>query len=638
MIVIKENYVKIIIHYQFHYKDVAEMKVHSEDLTGNYYTEDKVLANQVASKLLNFGKKYIQSDNDSEYNYIKKLKENAQFHSIPLPTEISERFIFYEYAPNYLMFDSPLISYLHKIFKVNHTMLSGDNPQLQLKEYYLKWLKRKKGSDSKYFAKSMLHYLDKTKNNAFNSLIHAVLHAYDDELFNPEKSFELIKKASDIIFNKHIDNEHFDELTYFLKILEGFLYLKSANLEKSNKIFYEALDLKHNGLTAKFHLALTEVQLENLQLAVELVEDIYNTDIARLNFAIQNNSFVLYEFFLHNSVTKHFFLEPKFFPILYFFEDKIEMFKSHNRASLEEVKLSLFSLRGIKVADYFTDRIHANLKFIETYVKKYNGTESLLLSDSSQEVVKKFDEIISIIEDEITRKHYEGIKDRLDLFDGKIEEAKAEKVHTENDMQAYKRRMNEKLKLRLNDFESQMDAKINSLENQVNHIEDKSDLDPIATFKSAFTYTSMFALMVLLLSGFASYSSSNFNEMASFSNVIRTVIVEGAQWALLTFLVGTIISIFTTISTVVQKSSFKQNMVHKVSDYIAQKSKGIEELRKETEFMVKQFNSKTKNRIQLFENEIADLQQRRDKEKKKLEDEANAKIKEELKKLQGFYN
>ncbi len=45
------------------------MKVHSEDLTGNYYTEDKVLANQIASKLLSFGKKYINSDVDESSNY-----------------------------------------------------------------------------------------------------------------------------------------------------------------------------------------------------------------------------------------------------------------------------------------------------------------------------------------------------------------------------------------------------------------------------------------------------------------------------------------------------------------------------------------------------------------------------------------
>jgi len=58
------------------------MKVHSEDLTGNYYTEDKVIANQIASKLLNFGRKYIQSDYDENYDKNKKTKENAQFNSI----------------------------------------------------------------------------------------------------------------------------------------------------------------------------------------------------------------------------------------------------------------------------------------------------------------------------------------------------------------------------------------------------------------------------------------------------------------------------------------------------------------------------------------------------------------------------
>jgi uncharacterized protein (DUF2164 family) len=534
------------------------------------------------------------------------------------------------------MLDSPLVSYLHKVFKVNHTVLSGENPQLQLKEYYLKWLKQKKGMDTRYFAKSMLHYLEKTKNNGFNLLINSMLHSYDDEMFNHERSIELIHNASDIIFNKQISNEFYDELKYFLKTFEGFLYLKGANLDQSNKMFYEALDLKHNGLTAKFHLALTEIQLENLSLAIELVEDIYNTDVSRLNYAIQNNSFSLYEFFLNHSITKYFFLEPKFFPILHYFEDKIELFRSHNKAALEQVKSSLINIRGVKVDNYFNERIKANLVFIEQYVKKYNGSESLLLSDSSQEVVKKFDEIISIIKDEITNRHYEGLVERLSLFDEKIEETKVEKLHAENELESYKRRMNEKLKIRLNDYEAQMTAKINSLENQVNNIESKSDLDPISTFKNSFTYTAMFSLFVLLLSGFASYSSSDFSQMASFSNVIRIVLVEGAQWALITFLVGTIVSIFATISTVVQKSSYKQSMVHKVSSYIDQKEKVKVDLRKETDFMVKQFEAKTKNRIELFENEINDLNFRRKKEQNQLKEDADNKINIELEKLRCF--
>jgi hypothetical protein len=221
------------------------MKVHSEDLNGNYYTEDKVLANQIASRLLNFGRQYIQPDYSSEFSYIQKTKENARFNALPLPPEISERFIFYEYAPSYLMLESDLISYLHKIFKVNHTALHGENPQRQLKEYYIKWLKRAKGADMKYFANSMLHYLDKTKNNAFNLLLHSMLLGYDDTLHNPEKALELLDKAQNIIFNKHIDDRYYDELRYFLKTIEGFLYLKGSNFNSSNRSFYEALDLKH---------------------------------------------------------------------------------------------------------------------------------------------------------------------------------------------------------------------------------------------------------------------------------------------------------------------------------------------------------------------------------------------------------
>ena len=638
MFVIKENYIKLVVNFIFHYKDVVEMKVHSEDLIGNYYTEDKVMANQIASSLLSFGKKYIQSDYNSDYNFSEKIKENAQFHSIPLPEDISERFIFYENAPNYLLFESPLISYLHKIFKVNHNVLHGENPQRQLKEYYAKWLKGKKGTDTKYFANSMLGYLEKTKNNAFNMLMHAMVLTYDDQLFNPEKAIELITRASDIIFNKHIDDKYFNELRYFLKITEGFLHLKGADLNTSNRLFYEALEVKHTGVTAKFHLALTEIQLENTQVATDLVEEIYKTDIERLNFAIENNSLSVYEFFLNNSITKYFFLEPKFSPLLYFFEDKIELFKSHNRAILEEVKASLVNLREIKVNGYFTDRIKANLRFIESYLKKYNGGESLLLSDSSRAVVEKFDEIIKIVNEEIKKKYYSGLEERLQHYKTAIEETKLEHAHAVKDLESYRRRINEKLKMNLNEYDSQMSAKINAIEQKVNSLDEKSDLDPSATFKNAFTYTSMLSVMVLLLSGFASYSSSDFNEMASFSNVIRTVLVEGAQWALITFLVGTVVSIFTTISTVVQKSSYKQSMVKKVSTYVDEKEKGKEQLRKETEFMIKQMELKTKNRGELFETEIEDLEGKRKKESERLRAEADLKINFELEKLKGFYD
>ncbi len=292
MFVIKENYIKLVVNFRFHYKDVVEMKVHSEDLTGNYYTEDKVMANQIVSSLLNFGKKYIQPDYNSDYNFEEKIKENAQFHAIPLPQEISEKFIFYEFAPNYLIFESPLISYLHKIFKVNHSAVLGENPQRQLKENYTKWLKGNKGTDTKYFANSIIGYLEKTKNNAFNMLMHAMVLAYDNEMFNPEKSIELVTRASDLIFNKHIDSTYFDELRYFLKTIEGFLHLKGADLSKSNRSFYEALEVKHFGITAKFHLALTEIQMDNTQVASDLLEDVYKSDIARLNFAfLSMNSF-----------------------------------------------------------------------------------------------------------------------------------------------------------------------------------------------------------------------------------------------------------------------------------------------------------------------------------------------------------
>ena len=42
------------------------MKVHSEELSEEFYSEDRILAAQIVSKLLNFGKKYLGPANFSE--------------------------------------------------------------------------------------------------------------------------------------------------------------------------------------------------------------------------------------------------------------------------------------------------------------------------------------------------------------------------------------------------------------------------------------------------------------------------------------------------------------------------------------------------------------------------------------------
>jgi len=305
-------------------------------------------------------------------------------------------------------------------------------------------------------------------------------------------------------------------------------------------------------------------------------------------------------------------------------------------ASIEKAKYSLSNLREIKMSEYFNPRVLANLEFIETFLKKYKGNESLLVSDSALGVVEKFDEIIEIIKEEIKKKYYNNIHERLDLYASKIMEVKDEKSQAERELEVYKQRMNEKLKLNINEYEGQMNNKITALEQKVNRMDSQSEMDPMTTFKNAFTYTSMLSILVLLLSGFASYSNSDFNEMASFSSVIRIVLVEGAQWALITFMVGTIISIFTTISTIVQKTSYKQAMVKKVSSLIDEKEKGKIQLRKETEYMLKQYEQKIKKRIELFEAEIKDMEEKQTKENDRLIKDADEKIKQELTRLESF--
>jgi len=612
------------------------MKVHSEELSEEFYSEDRILAAQIVSKLLIFSKKYLNIDSSADVDFVSKIKENAKFYSIPLPLELSEGFLFYEHAPYFLILESPVISYLHKLFNINHSSSYGENPQRHLKEFYAKWVESKIDSDTKYFATSMINQLEKTKNNAYNMILHSFILGFDDRLFNPEKSVQLLNTASDLIFDKNLEKDYLNELKYLLKLFEGFLFLKRTDFAQANKLFYEALDTKNYGISAKFHLALTEIQLDNSRVAIDIVEEIYNFDIARLNFAIKNNSLTIFEYFLKNSVCKYFFFEPKFFPVLFFFEDKIEAFKSHNLSAISELKMNLLNFREVKLKKYYTVEIESNLRFLEKYIKHFKGNESILISDSVDFVNEKFDHIIELITTSIREKYYCDFSEQLTIYNNKIEEVKREKIHSSEDLEIYRGKMNENLRKNLESYESEMSGKIAAYEDKIKNLDFRQDLDPSTSFKNSFTYTAMLSFMVLLIGGFSSYSNSYVDDMAEFSNVITIILTHGAKWGLITFLIGFMISIGVAIYAMMEKTSVKQRMVKKVSNLVDDKERGKEQLRKDISVMIKDMEEKTRQRIIMLEREIDELSERRKKEDERLKSEAEERINHDLKKLQDF--
>lgn len=612
------------------------MKVHSEELSEEFYSEDRILAAQVVSKLLNFGKKYLQIDNSTDADFTSKIKESAKFYSIPLPLELSEGFLFYEHAPYFLILDSPVISYLHKVYNVNQSSSYSENPQRHLKDFYAKWVEGKIESDTNYFATSLINQLEKTKNNAYNMLLHSFILGFDDRLFNPEKSVQLLNTASDLIFDKHLEKEYLNELKYLLKLFEGFLFLKRTDFTQANRLFYEALDTKNYGISAKFHLAFTEIQLDNPRVAIDIVDEIYNFDIARLNFAIKNNSLTIFEYFLKNSVSKYFFFEPKFFPILFFFEDKIEAFKSHNVSAISKLKMNLINFREVKLKQYYTEAIESNLRFLEKYIRHFKGDESILISDSVDYVNEKFDHIIELITISIREKYYCDFSEKLTIYSNKIEEVTREKIHTSEDLEIDRGKMNEKLRKNLESYENEMSGKIAGYEEKIKNLDFRQDLDPSTSFKNSFTYTAMLSFMVLLIGGFSGYSNSYVDDMAEFSNVITIILTHGAKWGLITFLIGFLISIGVAIYAMMEKTGVKQRMVKKVSNLVDDKERGKEQLRKDISVMIKDMEEKTRQRILMLEREIEELSERRKKEDERLKSEAEERINHDLKKLQGF--
>jgi tetratricopeptide (TPR) repeat protein len=586
------------------------------------------------AQLNEFFRKYLKFTRKIKHDIYTKIKDQSLLINSTLAPHLRENFIYYKEAPWYWTYPNSSRVYLEKLYNINLKRLTSGNPQKMIFDFYNKWVFSNNNNDSKYFALSVIKQVKDSRQNALNLLMQATILAYEENLYNPSSSIIHFEEAEEVLHNKGLEDPESFDIRYIIKLFKGYTHLKQGNYDKAKVNFEEAIQLRENGINAKFHLALIGAKQGELTNAYEYTRDVYKYDISRISNCLQINSTALLEYYLENSICGSFFGDSIAYELLPIFESRINDLISSGQIRFDKLKEDVLTLKDIKWYKENGELVSNNINFIETYIKKFQKAENIFVLESISSIEQKFVDSIKAIQSKIENDFQEKIDAQLNIYDIKIKEDIELQKRIEKDLEVSKKRLVEKRDAAIKNFEFTMEDRIESADNRVKNLDFSEELNPANSFKNSMMYSFMLAMLVLVLGGFAEYSNGYGSDSLGVGSVVAYVILGGSKWGVLTFIIGVFISLMMSATTSLEKAKIKQRYIKELSRLKEEKTKGIRRITEDSESALKALEERTNAKLNSFDAQIKELQQKKIQDEKNLRENVSARVKEETITLQ----
>jgi len=601
----------------------------AEQLSYSLSNENYAYAEINVGKFNDFAKRYIFFESDAENDKYYLIKSNTKFNSIILPEELSENFIYYKDFAKYFVLDTKFSKILHKIYNINLQKMVRTNPQKLIYEYYYKWVFADLNKDNRYFAMSVLKQIKESRKNALNLVLQGSILANDKNLLNIQKSLESFDEAEQLLSLKSFEISDIAEVKYFICLFKGFVQLLDQNHEGAKYEFIQALSQKSDGITAKFHLAISEIHLSDLDLSKSLVNEIVDFDLNRTHQSIEANKTNDFNYFVRNFISSNYFNDSVCYSLLEVFENRINDLTSSAQVRFLCLKEDIISLKEIKFGEMDEEEIYKSLDFIEEFVKNYQNSENLLVLENISKIEQKLVDTLKSILSNIEESYKREIQESLKIYDLKIGENVQLKARHQSEYELQKKRIEDKLKTTLTDYQLMMDEKIKSIEYKSENIESKPEYNPSASFKNSISYSLFLSLLVLLLAGFAEYSNSSVQEVTDASKVLTIVLFHGSKWGVISFVIGIFISLMVSASTSMEKASAKQRLAKTVSLLKNEKAENIKTIKEDFERAITDNEQKYKSRIDSVDEQVRELIEKKKQDESVMIERAASRVSKE---------
>ncbi len=564
-------------------------------------------------KYFDISRHYLNFDPLSLRDFQTFLKNCNKFFHYKFPENINEYFFRLEEAPLIWICDSPLNKYIKDFYVHNFPILNGVDQYKGVREIYNKWLTNKYDDQKKYFATSIIDFVENynSRSNFLSNILAGIVLLYDKDIFNPQRSIELFDKSKEIIGKIKLTESAKKELRYLVTLFSGYSYIIQKENEFARDTFEDALRLKSSGISAKFNLALADTRLQNFERIEEYIKEIYSYDYERINFAIENLSFNLFAYYIENAVFNNLFYYPEFSH----FNESIESFLSLIRVSNEPIikvltnKFELFNIAVDK--ETLTEETRKIIFFIEKAIKKYGDSDNIYYLNTAEKLKNLFIKTVRKIIENAKNKYYSKIEEIVSPINMEISSKTAVIEELTQELEKQKLEIKIKLDAGIKAIEKKTADDIRALEEGIENLSLKPKLNPQIAFKHAMIYNIILSFIVFLMGGCAGYSNNFVHDVSELKNLISISLVTGIKWGVITFLVGIIVSAFSAGFAILERSNRRQQLLHNISRLKNDKEYKINYFKKDIAqkeaTLIKNFNipiGENKDRIDMLKKQL----------------------------------
>lgn len=592
------------------------------------FDEEYLQRELLNSKFRNFAKEKFLNLIQFDVDYIDFLRRISIQEAFKLPIELNDYQIRIDTAPLFWLSDANILEKAEELFLNKNKRVSIVSDYSEIKKFYSKWITQKSEKEKQFFALSTINLIERNSNdlNFLKHILAAVVFSFDKRIYAPDKSIELLTKSEEKIEKSKLTDELKSEFSYLTNLYKGFVNLRSERIEEAAQNFDFAQTFKNNGVSAKLYKAITENRFSNYENAVQLITEIIEYDKNRLNFAIENNHLPLYKYFLESAAIYNVFTEYEFSSLYYELENLFTAAFFGEDKKILELNLMLDRLSELKINDYLNDQINKKRLFLGEFIKNYGENKNILITDSSLKLIEKFESIIEDVKESITKKFYEGVAEEIRVFDYTMQENLRSIEYLKKEKEEVKSKVGTRYNLAIKNLEENYTETLKILEYKVEGIDSNKNLDPSNAFNNAMIYNLIISMLVFIFGGFAGAFIDNGGSMDGFAAFFSQTMLSGLKWGGIAFVLGSMISIFSTVSAVWERANEKQRILRQIAYLKNQKEREVDALRKESDQKIASLMETYEERMEDYLEANKSLQEDKTKKYQEYKLEADQKI------------
>ncbi|MBA4407004.1 hypothetical protein C0389_07000 [bacterium] len=581
------------------------------------------------SKFYRLAKDHFQIKAKNDYDYINGVKESIRFFSLDLPAEIKEIFIPFSEAPVFWIYESSLLNQIEEFMKFNMVRGSYNELHKSIKENYSKWVTTKLKSEKDYYATLTINFIERdiNKHNIFKLIIKAIILTYQNTFYNPKRALEILSSILELLNTIRLNDQTKTELKYILNLYIGFIYLKENEIENANHAFNYAIEVKPQGSTAKIYCALTEINLGKEDNALYLLKDVFNYDVHRLTLALKTNNAGMFSYFYRNAFIYNIFQEKDFIKA----QNVLESFLNEKRIDganrLNESREKFELLKAKKMDEYFDDEILTVISFFDKMVQNYSSSKNTLLITLTPEFQQKYESVVDSIVAKIRGKYYREVQEKVGNFDDLIKENTSAEKHLIDELENFKLKSREYLEESIKSLHESYDMEARTLEQKIDDLPNVDRFNPRVSMSNNMTYNIIIAFVVFFIGAVSGYSNKTVSAASEFNSMFSFVLISGAKWGAISFIVGVVISTVISGIILVERSDMRHKLLRRISYLKIEKERLIFEHKENSLHKEKIMCDSINNSISQHRRRIEELKTHKDEMQKKLMKEAEEKIK-----------